>query len=505
MPAPAPAPGNPTRNGPARVRFAPSPTGDLHIGGVRTALFNYLVAKNTGGQFILRLEDTDQNRIVEGSIDSIYDSLRWLGLDWDEGPDVGGPYGPYVQSENVETGAYAAAAKKLIEGEFAYECDCTPERLERVRERQKAAKQAPGYDGHCRTRSRDELADSRIAGNSIVVRLKVPRTKTAIFEDVVRGRVSIKYQDISDFVILKSDGFPTYHLAHIVDDDAMKITHVLRGEEWLPSVPRHLLIYEGLGIDRPVYAHLPVILAEDKTKLSKRHGAVSALEFRDEGFLPDALFNFLSLLGWSPGDDREVMDRDEIASLFTLDRVKEAPAIFDRTKLEWMNGQYIRNLSLDSLTDAALPFLEKGLPAHVTRPVDRDRVRPLLAMTQERLKYLTEAPEQIELFFEDSISPAPEEIIQKKMDAASTAAALESSLQVLREFEPFEVEPLEARFRELAAELDLKVGALFGSIRVATTGRRIAPPLFDTIVALGRDKTISRTEAAIDSLKAVAG
>jgi len=302
-----------------RVRFAPSPTGDLHIGGVRTALFDYLLAKNTGGQFILRLEDTDRNRLVEGSIDKIYESLKWVGLEWDEGPDIGGPHGSYVQSERVESGIYAMAAAKLIEKDLAYECDCTPERLERIRERQRATKQAPGYDGHCRTRDPQELADSRTAGNPIVVRLMVPRTRTANFNDEVRGNVSIKYQDISDFVIMKSDGFPTYHLAHIVDDDDMKITHVLRGEEWLPSVPRHLLLYEGLEIPKPVYAHLPVILAEDRSKLSKRHGAVSALDFRDAGYLPDSIFNFLALLGWSPGNDLEVMTREETIEKFSLD------------------------------------------------------------------------------------------------------------------------------------------------------------------------------------------
>jgi len=486
--------------GPVRVRFAPSPTGDLHIGGVRTALFDYLLAKNTGGQFILRLEDTDRNRLVEGSIDKIYESLKWVGLEWDEGPDIGGPHGSYVQSERVESGIYAMAAAKLIEKDLAYECDCTPERLERIRERQRATKQAPGYDGHCRTRDPQELADSRTAGNPIVVRLMVPRTRTANFNDEVRGNVSIKYQDISDFVIMKSDGFPTYHLAHIVDDDDMKITHVLRGEEWLPSVPRHLLLYEGLEIPKPVYAHLPVILAEDRSKLSKRHGAVSALDFRDAGYLPDSIFNFLALLGWSPGNDLEVMTREETIEKFSLDRVKEAPALFDRSKLEWMNGTYIRQIPVDDLVDLTLPFLECLVPAKDLLPNELYKIRPMIAMTQERMKTLAEAPEAIELFFEKSINPTSEELIQKKMDAASTASALETSLNIIRDFEPFEPEPLEIRFRSLATELDVKVGALFGSIRVATTARKVAPPLFDTMVTLGKETTIERIENAITTL-----
>ncbi len=271
----------------------------------------------------------------------------------------------------------------------------------------------------------------------------------------------------------------------------------------MPSAPRHLLIYEGLGIEQPVYAHLPVILAEDKTKLSKRHGAIGALEFRDDGVLPEALFNFLSLLGWSTGDDTEVMDREEIIRRFSLERVKEAPAIFDRTKLEWMNGVYLRNLPVEDLVDAALPYLEASSQlAHVAKPLDKEFLKPLMAMTQERIKSLMDAPEAIDLFFEDEIHPTPEELIQRKMDADSTVVALEAALSELRDFEPFDPEPMELRFRELAKELDIKVGAMFGSIRVATTARKVAPPLFDTIVALGRETSVTRIERAIEQLKA---
>ena len=491
--------------GPARVRFAPSPTGDLHIGGVRTALFNWLLARRTGGKFILRIEDTDQQRTVEGSLDTIYQSLRWLGLEWDEGPDVGGPHAPYVQSERLAL--YQAAAERLVEANFAYECDCTPERLARVRDRQKAAGQPTGYDGHCRERPREELEESKTAGKAVVVRARVPRTGSVTLQDEIREKVTFSYQTLSDFVILKSDGFPTYHLASVVDDHEMGITHVLRGDEWLASAPRHILLYEGLGYEAPVMAHLPIILAEDRTKLSKRHGATSALELRDAGYLPDALLNFLALLGWSPGEDREVMARDEIVEAFSLERVGAAAAIFDRKKLEWMNGVYIRKVPTDELAQAITPFLEdpeRGLPAHVERPLDPALVRRLAPMVGERLKVLAEAPEMLALFFEDEISPAPEEIIPKKMDATGTAAALSVSLKVLRDFEPFDPVSLERRFRWQAEELGLKAGELFGSIRVAVTGRRVAPPLFDTIVELGREKCVRRLEAAIESLIASA-
>lgn len=508
--------------GPARVRFAPSPTGDLHIGGVRTALFNWLLARHTGGQFILRVEDTDQQRKVEGSLQTIFESLRWVGLDWDEGPapfdaKVGaerladsthgdmGPHAPYVQSRRLPI--YKEAAQHLIEAGHAYECDCTTERLERVRERQKATNQPTGYDGHCRERPAEELEASREAGFPVVVRLKVPKTRSVTFHDAIRGPVTTSLKTISDFVILKGDGFPTYHLANVVDDHAMGITHVLRGEEWLPSTPRHVLLYEGLGYEMPVIGHLPIILAEDRTKLSKRHGATSALEFRDLGYLPDAVFNFLALLGWSPGDDQEVMPREAIVERFTLDRIKEAAAIFDRTKLEWMNGLYIRSMDVGTLADAIVPFLEDretGLPPSVPRPLDRAYVRGLTPMIQDRLKYLSEAPGLLDLFFEEEIDPGAESIIQRKMDAQATSRVLSAALDAMRDFEPFEPEALEHRFRELAQELDVKVGAFFGSIRVAVTGRKVAPPLFDTIVGLGRERCVVRLERAVRRLDALA-
>ncbi len=489
-------------SGPVRVRFAPSPTGSLHIGGVRTALYDWILARKTGGKFILRIEDTDQKRTTEDSVQSIYEGLRWLGLEWDEGPDIGGPHGPYIQSERREM--YSEAIERLLESGAAYLCDCTPERLEALRERQKAAALPPGYDGRCRTRSRDELEESRKKGIPIVVRFRVPDHESLTFHDVVRGEVTFDLSKLSDFVVLKSDGLPTYHLAHVVDDHDMQITHVLRGEEWISSTPRHVLIHRGLGIEPPAYVHLPILLGKDRSKLSKRHGAAAALEYRDAGYIPDAMFNFLSLLGWSPGDDTELMSRDEIVRRFSLERINESAAIFDAEKLEWMNGVYIRQMAPEKLADSVIPALEAGLPSSVSRPVDHDYVTRLIPLVRERLRRITEAPEMLDFFFVDDIEVNPAELPQKNMDAASTADALKAALNLCRSADTFEPEPLEAQFRALAEELGLKPGQLFGAIRVAVTGKRVAPPLFDTLAAIGRERCIERLEKAISALEGAA-
>ncbi len=485
-----------------RVRFAPSPTGMLHIGGVRTALFDWLLARQTGGQFILRIEDTDRARYTEGAVEDIKESLRWYGLDWDEGPDVGGPAESYFQSQRGSY--YSSAAERLIGSGAAYECDCTPQRLARLRAAQQSAGHPPGYDGRCRNRPREEIDHSRRQGLPVVVRMRTPDRGRVSFHDVVRGEVGFDLARLTDFVIMKSDGMPTYHLAHVVDDHEMRITHVLRGEEWISSTPRHILIQRGLGIEAPVYVHLPLILGKDRSKLSKRHGADQALAYRDQGFLPEALFNFLALLGWSPGDDTEVMGRDEIVGRFSLDRVSDSPAIFDPDKLSWMNGVYIRSMGNDELADALLPVLSDprgGLPESVPRPIDRERVRELTPLIHERLKRLDEAPELLEFFFVDEVSPNPAEIVQRKMDRASTVAALREALDRCRGVDPFEAEVLESVYRALASELGLRAGQLFGSMRVAVTGRRVAPPLFDTMAAVGRGGCAARMERAIEVLE----
>ena len=338
---------NTAANNPVRVRYAPSPTGLPHVGNVRTALFNWLFARRSNGAFIVRVEDTDQNRLVRDAVDGILESLRWLDLDWDEGPEVGGPYGPYMQSERLPI--YQEAAQDLIRRGHAFYCICSPERLQELRSQQTKERKNPGYDGKCLSLTDRELRAYRDAGNVPVVRFKMVRDDTITVDDIVRGRVGWNSNLVDDFVILKSDGFPTYHLANVLDDHHMKISHVLRAEEWLSSTPRHLALYRALGLEPPLFGHLPMILGPDRSKLSKRHGATSLLEYRDMGYLPETLTNFMALLGWSLDDRTEILDRPALVEVFSLDRVVKSGAIFNIDKLEWMNGIYIRSLAFDDL------------------------------------------------------------------------------------------------------------------------------------------------------------
>ncbi len=476
----------------------------LHIGGVRTALYSWLIARQTGGQFVLRIEDTDRGRYDAASEASIMESLRWLGLDWDEGPDVGGPYAPYTQSERLEL--YQDAARKLIESGHAYEDDTTPEELEELRTAQKAAGKPPGYDNRGRYKTKEEIEASRAAGKPVVVRFKIPDIGKLKFEDMVLGEVEFDLSLLQDFVILKSDGYPTYHLAHIVDDREMQISHVVRAPEWIPSTPRHILIHQALGWDLPNYIHVPLILGKDKSKLSKRHGAASALEYRDQGVLPEAIFNFLALLGWSPGDDTEVMTKDEIIERFSVERILKSPAVFDNDKLTWMNGVHIRQMSTDDLAGRVAPVLERpesegGLPDSVSRPIDRDFLHSLLPLVHERLKTLNEATDALSFFFLDEVHPEVEALPGRKSDPETATKSLEASLEVLKFAEPFEPEHLEAEFRALAEKLGLKPGPLFTPVRVAVTGSTMAPPLFDTIVAIGKERVLNRVENAIRMLE----
>lgn len=492
-------------NSPARTRFAPSPTGVLHIGGVRTALYSWLIARQTGGEFVLRIEDTDQNRYVSGAEDSIMESLRWLGLDWDEGPDTGGPHAPYRQSERLQL--YQEATNKLLESGHAYEDDTTPEELEELRVAQQAAGKPPGYDNRGRYKTKDEIEASRAAGKPIVVRFKVPGLGKLKFTDAVLGEVEYDLSLLQDFVIMKSDGFPTYHLAHIVDDHEMNISHVVRGPEWIPSTPRHILIHEALGIQPPELIHVPLILGKDKSKLSKRHGAASALEYRDQGILPEAIFNFLALLGWSPGDDTEVMSREEIIERFSVDRILKSPAVFDNEKLVWMNGVHIRQMSVDDLLERVAVVLEKpeaegGLPDSVDRPVDRAYLTRLLPLVHERLKTLNESTEALSFFFVEEVEPDVAQLPGRKSDPETATRSLEASLELVKSSEPFEPEHLEAEFRALAEKLELKPGPLFTPVRVAITGSSMAPPLFDTVAAIGRERVITRIEKALGLLNA---
>ena len=478
-----------------RVRYGPSPTGEPHVGNIRTALFDWFLARRFGGQFIVRIEDTDRSRAVEGTEQLILDALSWLGIDWDEGPDVGGPFGPYRQSERLPL--YREAADRLLADRRAYRCVCSSERLDALRKSQQKAKQPPGYDRRCR-----ELGLG--PDEPHVVRLAMPRDGDTIVQDVLRGGVSFQNALLDDHVLLKRDGFPTYHLASVVDDHHMQITHVIRGDEWLSSAPRHVQTYAALGWDEPAWVHLPIIRGPDGAKLSKRHGATSVREYAEKGFLPEALLNFLALLGWSRDETTTIMSRDEIVEAFGLDGLGLASAMFDLDRLQEMNARYIRDLEPADFLRRGRPYLEASLG----RAIHDDRLDTLLGIApaiQERVKLMPEFVEYTDFFFaEGPLDYANADLMGRAYKNKPWAAleSVEASLQTLRALDESDwtTEPLEAALRELAEARGEKPGALFTPIRVATTGKRIAPPLFETLETLGQPKSIERLNAAAERL-----
>ena len=487
-----------------RVRYAPSPTGIPHVGNIRTALFNWLFARRHGGSFIVRIEDTDQARKVEGATRAILESLHWLGIDWDEGPDwrpgmsgddfAGkGTFGPYFQSQRRDL--YHQWAQTLIAGGHAYVCTCAAERLEALRKLQQEKGIPPMYDRHCRSKSLP-------AEGRHVIRFKIPIGGATSFHDVIRGDITYKNETLDDFVLLKSDGFPTYHLANVVDDHFMEITHVLRADEWLPSTPRHKLLYEAFGWTPPVFAHMPLILGPDRSKLSKRHGATSLLEYRDHGYLPEPMMNFLALLGWSLDDKTEIISRDDLIKHFDVARVGATGAIFNLEKLSWMNGLYIREkIAEDDLAARIAPILEQKLPPEALRPVDTAYVRAIVPLIKDRMKTLNDAPALSDFFFLPKVSPAEKDLVPKGMDKAAAAKALEAALARAEAADPFDAPTLEAAMRPLADQLGLKTGQLFGVVRVAVTGKTATPPLFETMAVLGRDRCLSRMRSTLPLLK----
>ncbi|MBT3362178.1 MAG: glutamate--tRNA ligase [Chloroflexi bacterium] len=484
---------------PVRVRFAPSPTGIPHIGNMRTALFNWLFARHSDGKFILRIEDTDQTRKVEGAIEKIYESLGWLGLEWDEGPDVGGDSGPYMQSERLDY--YQSAAKRLVEQGDAYHCYCSSERLAEMRAEQSKRKEPPRYDRTCRELTAGQRAQKEAEGLASVVRYKIPFEGITSFDDEVYGYVEFQNALLDDYVILKSDGFPTYHLANVVDDHMMQISHVIRADEWLSSTPKHVLLYKALEYNSPKYAHMPMTFGKDKAKLSKRHGATALLDYKDMGYLPEAMINFLVLLGWSLDDKTEIFSRDDLIQHFSLDRISKTGAVFNAEKLNWFNGYYIRQLTTDELIERVMPLLDAQLPADVKRPIDTEYLKEIIPLIHERLKLLTEITEFVSFFFVDDIEHKADELIGKKMTQDSSIAVLEASLPKLESLAKFDTESLEQVLRPLAEELGLKTGQLFGTLRVATTGKTVAPPLFQTMEVLGQDKCLKRIGLALEKLK----
>jgi len=486
-----------------RVRFAPSPTGYPHVGNIRTALFNWLFARHCGGSFIVRIEDTDVTRKVEDAVGAILDGLRWLGLDWDEGPEVGGKYSPYYQSQRLDI--YGELAERLVSQGHAYYCYCSPQRLEAMRSEQVRRRQPPGYDRYCRDLSEEERAQKEAEGITPVVRFKAPLEGQTKFTDLIRSEVVFENNTLDDFVLLKSDGYPTYHLANVIDDHLMEISHVLRAEEWLSSVPRHILLYQALGFEPPQFAHLPMILGPDRAKLSKRHGAVSIVEYRDQGYLPETMVNFLALLGWSLDDKTEILSRQELIENFSLERVSRTAAIFNHDKLNWMNGVYIRSLSLEDFTQRALPFLDRDLPPEVKRPLPTEYVRQIMPLIQERAKKLDDVPRLTGFFFELQLDLDLQTLIVTGMDEQSTRRALEVVRERLEKLEPFDANSLEALLRPLATELGLKTGQLFGTLRATATGESAAPPLFDTMAVLGKERCLRRIGAALEKLYRLAG
>ena len=482
-----------------RVRYAPSPTGDPHVGNIRSALFNWLYARHTGGTFIVRIEDTDQARLVPGSVDAILGALEWLGLDWDEGPGIQTPHGPYVQSERLDL--YREHAERLLAEGKAYHCYCTPERLNEVRKARQKERKPTGYDRRCLDPA--EAAKARAENpNPPVVRFRMPTEGNITVNDFVRGEVTFDVSLLDDFVLLKSDGYPTYHLANVVDDHLMEISDVMRAEEWLPSAPRHRLLYEAFGYEMPRLIHLPLILGPDRSKLSKRHGAASVLEFREMGYLPDALVNFLALLGWSLDESSELFTKDDLVRHFTPERILANPAVFNIDKLDWFNGLYIREMGDDELADALIPWLEdaeRGVPANA-RPVERGYLTSIVPLERERLKRLSDATEMLSFFFEERLEYDAALLVPKGLDADSARSALEQALATAEGTDDWSVAALETAYRALAERLGVKTGQLFGAVRVAVTGRTAAPPLFDTLAVLGKERCLSRLRAALAAL-----
>jgi glutamyl-tRNA synthetase len=491
-----------------RVRIAPSPTGPLHIGTARTALFNFLHARHTGGTFILRLEDTDVARSSLAYEKDILDGLHWLGLRWDEGPEVAGeaargPYAPYRQMERLAI--YAEAAEQLKAEDRAYPCYCTPEELDAVRKTQEAAHQPPRYNGRCARLTEDERSGFEAEGRKPALRFRVGEGTVAI-DDIVRGRVEIDVANLGgDFVIVRADGTPLYHFTVVVDDAAMRITHVIRGEDHLSNTPKHVLLFRALGHEPPAFAHLPLILNADRTKMSKRKSQTAIDDYRAEGFIREALVNYLALLGWSTGTEEEVLSLDELVERFDLADVNKAGAVFDRERLEWLNGQWIRRLEPDDLVGRLRPFLEADLAAgRIDRLPDDGELLALLPVVQERLPRLGTIGDLVGFLWVDELRIDPADLVPKRWDAATAVEGLRAARDAIAAVGDvsYEADELEPPLRALAEQRGWKAGDLFMAIRVAVTGRRETPPLFDTLVALGPERTLERLDRAAETLAA---
>jgi glutamyl-tRNA synthetase len=487
---------------PARTRFAPSPTGRLHIGGGRTALYAYLLARQTGGQFLLRLEDTDRKRYVPGSEEEIARGLRWLGLEWDEGYDIGGPYGPYRQSERRDY--YQHYAKQLIDTDHGYYCFCSPDRLERVRQEQQKLKLPPRYDGTCRRLDPDEAAKRVANGEKFVVRFKMPHDGSITVHDEMRGDITVENSSLDDYILIKSDGLAVYHLAAMSDDFDMKITHVIRGSEWLATFPLHVHILQALELPLPKFYHLSVFLKPTgKGKMSKRETtelikdgfSIFLTDLGDLGYLPEATINWIALMGWSFDDHTEFFTMPELIEKFSMDRLNPAPAAINLTKFDHFNGLHIRNLAKSDLAKRVKPFFSKA-----GYTVDDHKLERIVPIIQERLGGLGDAPQIAGFFFDENVHPDPQTLIGKNMSPDESAKAMQRVLDVIQTASEFSPAVIEPPLRALVVELGLNAGQLFGIIRSAVTGQTVSPPLFESMEIIGREITIQRIQNAIHAL-----
>jgi glutamyl-tRNA synthetase len=479
---------------PARVRFAPSPTGRIHLGGARTALYDYLLAQQSGGQFILRLEDTDRKRYVPGAEEELLEGLRWLGIVWDEGPDIGGPHAPYRQSERKDI--YLRYAQQLIDSDHAYYCFCTPKRLAEVRQQQQKHKELPLYDGTCRRLDPAEAAARVAAGESHVIRFKTPKVDSITVHDRLRGDITIENRNLDDYIIVKSDGLALYHLAAMVDDHLMGITHVIRGSEWLPTFPLHVHIINAFGWEQPEWVHLSVFLKPSgKGKMSKRETSeamkdghsVFINDLKTLGYLPEAVVNWTALMGWSYDDHTEFFLMDDLIEKFSLNRLNPSPVAINFTKLDHFNGVHIRNLTIDDLAKRIKPFLESA-----GYQVDDDRLLMIAPIIQERIASLEEAIAMAGFFFEEKVHPKPETLVGKKMTPVASAEAVRKSIQILESLPEITHKTAEQPLRDLASDLNIKAGQLFGILRSAVTGQTVSPPLFESMAIVGKEKVLER-------------
>ena len=480
-----------------RVRYAPSPTGYQHIGGVRTALYNYFFAKSNGGKFILRVEDTDRERFAPDYQQDIFDSLAFLGVVPDEGPGFGGECGPYIQSERVSI--YREYAENLVKAGKAYYCFCTSERLEQLKKQQEQSKSSSqGYDRKCSALSPDEAAARIAAGESHVIRLRIPTEGSTSFDDEILGRITRKNKDITpDPIILKSDGFPTYHLANVIDDHLMGITHIMRAQEWLPSVPLHIMLYDAFGWQPPKFCHLPMVMGKDGQKLSKRHGSTSLRQFISEGYLKESIINYVTLVGWAYDGEREVFSKQELEKVFDMSKIHPSPAVFDYKKLDWFNGMYIREKSDAELVDLLRPhFNEQGLV------VGDDGITRIIPLVKERLKKLSDAPAMVRFLFENVT-------YHDKKDFAAKGDGLDVAIHYLKQALPLfenaktddDIDAIEERLQEISKADGVKANSVFMPLRTAITASPVSPPLFASIRLLGVDKAVSRIKAAIAFLE----